>query len=160
MKCPKCGSEVKPNYKFCSKCGQPIADAESVSVKSINNDNVSSAKAHQNPPEEPEPPALRSNVTDNLDIVKGKAIWNIGPGQLARRVSEAEFAQLDNVKGVVIQEGVTAVITVDGQMIGMLSGGYYVFETEEVKAKAEAKADEEEKEDKKQVVQHVVSGVS
>ena len=24
MKCPKCGSEVKPKYKFCSKCGQPM----------------------------------------------------------------------------------------------------------------------------------------
>lgn len=147
MKCPKCGSEVKPNYKFCTKCGQPMTDTDTVSEKKMNVDNAS-VKSHKEPQEEPEPPALQSNVTDNLDIVKGKAIWNIGPGQLARRVSEAEFAQLDNVKGVVIQEGVTAVITVDGQMMGMLSGGYYEFETEEVKAKAEAKTDEEEKDEK------------
>ena len=120
MKCPKCGSEVKPNYKFCSKCGQPMEDAGSVSLKSITIDSDENFKARQKPKEEPDVPALQSSVTDNLDVVRGKAVWSIGPGQLARRVSETEFAQLDNLKGVVIQEGVTAVISVDGQMMGML----------------------------------------
>ena len=32
MKCPKCGSEVKPNYKFCSKCGQPMTAEGSAPV--------------------------------------------------------------------------------------------------------------------------------
>lgn len=148
MKCPKCGSEVKPNYKFCSKCGQPMEDAGSVSLKSITIDSDENFKARQKPKEEPDVPALQSSVTDNLDVVRGKAVWSIGPGQLARRVSETEFAQLDNLKGVVIQEGVTAVISVDGQMMGMLSGGYYEFASKAVKEKAEAKADKEEKEDK------------
>lgn len=122
--------------------------ANSVSLKSaiINNDEGS--KPRQKPKEEPELPALQSSVADNLDVVRGKAVWSIGPGQLARRVSETEFAQLDNLRGVVIQEGVTAVISVDGQMMGMLSGGYYEFASKTVKEKAEAKADKEIQEDK------------
>ncbi len=93
-------------------------------------------------------PALIENAANNIDIVRGKAVWSIGPGQLARRVSESEFAQLDKVKGVVIQEGVTAVISVDGQMMGMLTGGYYKFASESIKEKAEKQADKQEAEDK------------
>ena len=95
-----------------------------------------------------ESPALVESATKDIDIVRGKAVWSIGLGQLARRVSESEFAQLDNVKGVLIQEGVTAVITVDGQMVGMLTGGYYEFATQEIRNKAEEYADKEERENK------------
>jgi hypothetical protein len=109
--------------------------------KPRNNNHSSNSSADESP-------ALVSNATANIDIVRGKAVWSIGPGQLARRVSETEFSQLDNVKGVVIQEGVTAIITVDGQMVGMLSGGYYEFATQEIKDKAKEKAEKEEKEDK------------
>ena len=168
MKCPKCGSEVKPNYKFCTKCGQPMTAEEIVpESKSTVEENGSSApeeklfgihlgrneesKARNRSSEQKDDedaPALVENATNDINLVRGKAVWSIGPGQLARRVSESEFAQLDKVKGVVIQEGVTAVITVDGTMMGMLSGGYYEFATKEVKEKAKEKADEEEKEDK------------
>lgn len=103
---------------------------------------------HSSDNKDDESSALVANATTDIDIVRGKAVWSIGPGQLARRVSESEFLQLDNVKGVVIQEGVTAVITVDGQMVGMLSGGYYEFATQAIKDKAKDKADKEEKEDK------------
>ena len=173
MKCPKCGSEVKPKYKFCSKCGQPMTAEEPAPVveqevkdsqpaggneklfgihfgssneehkpRRQQSSNISSDK------KEDEAPALVSEATNNIDIVRGKAVWSIGPGQLARRVSESEFAQLDKVKGVVIQEGVTAVISVDGQMMGMLSGGYYKFASESIKEKAEKQAEEEDAEDK------------
>ena len=120
MKCPKCGSEVKPNYKFCSKCGQPMpAEEQSPATKQVV---FKKSKPSDEKPEE-EVPALVENAANDIDIVRGKAVWSIGPGQLARRVSESEFAQLDKVKGVVIQEGVTAIISVDGQMMGMLTGG-------------------------------------
>ena len=145
MKCPKCGSEVKPNYKFCSKCGQPMpAEEQSSATKQVV---FKKSKPSDEKPEE-EAPALVENAANDIDIVRGKAVWSIGPGQLARRVSESEFAQLDKVKGVVIQEGVTAIISVDGQMMGMLSGGYYKFATESIKEKAERQADKQEKEDK------------
>lgn len=168
MKCPKCGSEVKPNYKFCTKCGQPMTSDETVpESKSTIEENGNPAPEEKlfgihlgrneeskarnrssEQKEDDEAPALVENVTNDINLVRGKAVWSIGPGQLARRVSESEFAQLDKVKGVVIQEGVTVVITVDGTMMGMLSGGYYEFATKEVKEKAKEKADEEEKEDK------------
>ena len=174
MKCPKCGSEVKPKYKFCSKCGQPITAEESAPVSKPQAEETTSTGPEEklfgihfgrNEERERKPqrqqsgnrssgqkednaPALVENAANDIDIVRGKAVWSIGPGQLARRVTESEFAQLDNVKGVVIQEGVTAVITVDGQMMGMLSGGYYEFATKEIKEKAKEKAEKEEREDK------------
>lgn len=168
MKCPKCGSEVKPNYKFCTKCGQPMTaeETEPESKTTIeengspspeeklfgihlgrNEENKAQNRSSEQK-EDDDAPALVENAANDINLVRGKAVWSIGPGQLARRVSESEFAQLDKVKGVVIQEGVTAVITVDGTMMGMLSGGYYEFATKEVKEKAKEKADEEEKEDK------------
>ena len=174
MKCPKCGSEVKPNYKFCSKCGQPMMAEDSTQVsKPIVEETASSGPqeklfgihfgrseereskpqrqqsgSHSSDQKEDNVPALVENAANDIDLVRGKAVWSIGPGQLARRVSESEFAQLDKVKGVVIQEGVTAVISVDGQMMGMLSGGYYKFASQSIKEKAEKQAEKEEAEDK------------
>ncbi len=174
MKCPKCGSEVKPNYKFCTKCGQPMAENVAPAAKqevaaseqlqsgneklfgihfgrsrNNNNDEQKPRQSRNNRSNNSENiPALVANATDQINVVRGKAVWNIGPGQLARRVTETEFVELDKLKGVVIQEGVTAVINVDGQFVGMLTGGYYEFATKVVKEKAESNADKEEKEDK------------
>ena len=39
MKCPKCGSKVRPNYKFCSKCDQPMDDAVANSVQKSSSEN-------------------------------------------------------------------------------------------------------------------------
>ena len=165
MKCPKCGSEVKPNYRFCTKCGQPMTTEaptpaqtqegkkiETGAPKSFGTTNAEDealkARRRREENQEEALPALTSNVAASIDLVRGKAVWNMGKGQLARRITESEFAQLDKVKGVVIQEGVTAVVTVDGQFMGMLSGGYYEFATETVKEKAKEKADKEEQEEK------------
>ena len=168
MKCPKCGSEVKPNYRFCTKCGQPMTAEESAPAKmqeekkietgapksfGTPNDEDETLKSHRHRNEnqannQDEQPALVANVAQNIDLVRGKATWNIEKGQLARRITPSEFAQLDNVQGVLIDEGVTAVVTVDGQFMGMLSGGLYEFATESVKEKAQAKADKEEQEEK------------
>lgn len=165
MKCPKCGSEVKPNYRFCTKCGQPMTAEAPVPAKTLEEkkneigtpksfvtpsteDEALKARRHREESQADELPALTANVADSIDLVRGKAVWNMGKGQLARRITESEFAQLDKVKGVVIQEGVTAVVTVDGQFMGMLSGGYYEFATETVKEKAKANAEQEEIEEK------------
>ena len=165
MKCPKCGSEVKPNYRFCTKCGQPMTAEAPVPAKTLEGkkneigtpksfvtpsteDEALKARRHREESQADELPALTANVADSIDLVRGKAVWNMGKGQLARRITESEFAQLDKVKGVVIQEGVTAVVTVDGQFMGMLSGGYYEFATETVKEKAKANAEQEEIEEK------------
>lgn len=78
---------------------------------------------------------------DGIDVVRGRAIWNIQPGQIARRVTESEFNEIESMKGVIIQEGCTALVYVDGDLVGTLSGGAYTFP---VKSDAEKKAEREE----------------
>ena len=82
---------------------------------------------------------------DGIDVVRGRAIWNIQPGQIARRVTETEFNEVEQLKGVIIQEGCTALVYVDGDLVGTLSGGAYTFP---VKSAAEKKAEREEIEKK------------
>ena len=78
---------------------------------------------------------------DGIDVVRGRAIWNIQPGQIARRVTESEFNEIEAMKGVIIQEGCTALVYVDGDLVGTLSGGAYTFP---VKSDTEKKAEREE----------------
>ena len=82
---------------------------------------------------------------DGIDVVRGRAIWNIQPGQIARRITETEFYQIEQLKGVIIQEGCTALVYVDGDLVGSLSGGAYTFP---VKSDAEKKAEREQAEQK------------
>jgi len=82
---------------------------------------------------------------DGIDVVRGKAIWNIQPGQIARRVTESEFNEIEGMKGVIIQEGCTALVYVDGDLVGTLSGGAYTFP---VKSEEEKKAEREAAENK------------
>lgn len=82
---------------------------------------------------------------DGVDVVRGRAIWNIQPGQIARLVTEAEFNEVEGLRGVIIQEGCTALVYVDGELVGTLSGGAYTFPR---KSEAEKKADREEAERK------------
>ena len=82
---------------------------------------------------------------DGIDVVRGRAIWNIQPGQMARRVTETEFNEIEGLKGVIIQEGCTALVYVDGDLVGTLSGGAYTFP---VKSDEEKKAEREAAENK------------
>ena len=144
MKCPKCGSEVKPNYRFCTKCGQPMPASDPLPEKKPAKEPASApASAAQN-----QQPAQAPVLPTNIDVIRGKAVWNIAPGQLGRRVTESEFAQLDHMNGVVIDLGVTAIVTVDGIFMGMLSEGYYEFANDFVRQKAESNSDKEEQEEK------------
>lgn len=69
---------------------------------------------------------------DGVDVVSRKTVWSIAPGQLARRISEKELAGCSAVNGVVIQDGVTATIFVDGQLANVMDGGLYQFNPEKV----------------------------
>ena len=104
-------------------------------------------RAQRNAEQEAERARERRNqeAIDGIDVVRGKAIWNIQPGQIARRVTEAEFYEIEDMKGVIIQEGCTALVYVDGDLVGTLSGGAYTFP---VKSEAEKKAEREQTEDK------------
>ena len=69
---------------------------------------------------------------DGVDVVSRKTVWSIAPGQLARRIAEKELADCSAVNGVVIQDGVTAAIFVDGQLANVMDGGLYQFNPEKV----------------------------
>lgn len=71
-------------------------------------------------------------LIDGVDVVSRKTVWSIAPGQLARRISEKELADCSAVNGVVIQDGVTAAIFVDGQLANVMDGGLYQFNPEKV----------------------------
>lgn len=149
MKCPKCGSEVKPNYRFCTKCGQPMPAGDTPSEKKPEpKQEVRQAAPVQPVSAAPNQPAPKPAKVNNIEVIRGKAVWNIAPGQLARRVKESEFAQLDDMKGVVIDMGVTAIVTVDGIFMGMLSEGYYEFADTVVRQRAQANADQEEQDER------------
>lgn len=89
---------------------------------------------------------------DGVDVVRGKAIWNIQPGEVARRITESEFNEIEGLKGVIIQEGCSAVVYVDGEFVGALSGGAYTFpvksDAEKKKEKEDVEKDLKEKEER------------
>jgi hypothetical protein len=66
-------------------------------------------------------------AVDGIDVVRGRAIWNIQPGEIARRISEIELEEIEQLKGVIIQEGCTALVFSDGNLVATLSGGSYIF---------------------------------
>ena len=109
----------------------------------------SAERAQRTAEEEAESARDRRNqeAIDGIDVVRGRAIWNIQPGQVARLVTEAEFNEVEGLRGIIIQEGCTALVYVDGELVGSLSGGAYTFPR---KSEAEKKADREEAEKKVQ----------
>lgn len=192
MKCSKCGTELQPNYKFCTKCGTPINSpvSENQSEKGLIDNithfgtfiqrgtqgvqneirNEQRARLEQEARNlgmevvKPSRSGILPNATLNTDnmngqprerrisvdsesvegveIVNGRAIWNIQKGQVARLITEAEFANTDNLKGVIVQEGCTAIIYVDGEMVSLMQSGVYSFP---VKSVFEKKLEEQQK---------------
>ena len=85
----------------------------------------------QNNPQPAEPQQRRLVVdtesVEGVNIVSGRAIWNIQRGEIAHLITESEFAAADNLKGVIIQEGCTAMVYIDGQLVSMMQAGAYTF---------------------------------
>ena len=68
-----------------------------------------------------------TDSVEGVNIVSGRAIWNIQKGEIARLITETEFAAVDNLKGVIIQEGCMAMVYIDGQLVSMMPAGVYTF---------------------------------
>ena len=68
-----------------------------------------------------------TDSVEGVNIVSGRAIWNIQKGEIARLITETEFAAADNLKGVIIQEGCMAMVYIDGQLVSMMPAGVYTF---------------------------------
>lgn len=83
-------------------------------------------------PQVQEQPQERRLVVDTdsiegVNIVSGRAIWDIQKGQIARLVTETEFANAAGLKGVIVQEGCTAMVFIDGKLMSMMQAGCYTF---------------------------------
>lgn len=102
MKCPNCNTVVEEKYNFCPKCRTKLKD----------NATITKTKIEEHSP---------------FTIVKNKAIWRIEKGEVARHIDEAEFINFEHVSGLIINEGVSAVICVNGKKVKELNGGIYDF---------------------------------
>lgn len=94
-------------------------------------------------PQAPRRLTVDTESVEGVSVVNGRAIWNIEKGQLARVISEAELANADGLKGVIIQEGCSALVFVDGTLVANMEAGAYTFPA---KSEAEIKLEEVQKE--------------
>ena len=72
---------------------------------------------------------LNQSVSPVLETVtvKNKALWKVQPGEIAHKISEEDFVNLDTVSGIVVQPGVTAIIFIDGKEVAQINSGIYNF---------------------------------
>lgn len=70
---------------------------------------------------------VNTDSVENVGIVSGRAIWDIQKGQIARLITETEFANAEGLKGVIVQEGCTAMVFIDGQLMSIMQAGCYTF---------------------------------
>ena len=75
---------------------------------------------------------------EDLQAVNRRVYWDIQPGQVARVVKSNELAQFKNIKGVVISEGTTAYVRVNGKTVLTLDGGTYDFKQSKIEAQPSA----------------------
>lgn len=104
MKCPKCGYPVLPKFTKCPHCGESL-------IKEDNNTNL--------------------HDTNDFSIVKGRAIWNVQKGEIAHLIKETELINTDGLKGVIVQEGCSAIVFMNGIITSIMQAGIYSFPTKE-----------------------------
>lgn len=87
-------------------------------------------------------------AVDGVDVVRGRTIWNIQPGEIARKISERELEEIEKLKGIIVQEGCTAIIFANGELASTLSAGAYLFykSVDEEQAAIKAAVEKAEKE--------------
>ena len=103
MECPKCRKFVEDTWKMCPYCRTQLSP-------------VQKSEEEQNNP---------------LQVYKNKAIWRIVPGEVARHIRESELDNFDQITGIIIEEGVSAFIYVDGTRVVELGSGAYEFTSKE-----------------------------
>lgn len=93
-------------------------------------------------------------AVDGIEVVRGRAIWSIQPGEIGHRISERELDEIEKLKGIIVQEGCTAIIFANGELVSTLSAGAYLFyksveeeqqALKEAIEKAQKEMDEEER---------------
>lgn len=109
MKCPKCGYPVLPKFTKCPHCGESL-------VKEDNNTNLPDA--------------------NEFSIGNGRAIWNVQKGEIAHLIKETELINTDGLKGVIVQEGCTAIVFMNGTITSIMQADVYTFSENETSPSA------------------------
>lgn len=74
-------------------------------------------------------------TTDAAAVVRNKAIWKLQPGELARHIAPDEWVYVsEHLEGLVIEEGTSAIIYIDGQEVAQMGSGMYVFDNKHAAA--------------------------
>lgn len=123
MDCPKCGKPLKEGAKFCIYCGHKIAQEQA--APATQPEETTTAPTATAPAEEPV--KLEQQEGDLSQNNSRRVYWDIQPGQVARIITSQELAKFKDVRGVVISEGTTAYIRVNGKTVLTLAGGIYDF---------------------------------
>lgn len=137
-------------------------DGRDISALADSHPINSSSNAHQEPASHTTISDAEPTKTPAKDAPKGDVgtiatknksnnyiTWTIAQGQFARNISAQEVSNMSDADGVYVQEGVTAVIFVDGEIVSELEGGgLYRFANEKVNREAASQYAEDE-EDKR-----------
>lgn len=89
-------------------------------VHEVQSDNPTRARQHHLSVAE-----LHDINPDECAIVEHKATWGIQRGQIARRITERELDAVDGLNGVIIQQGCSAMIFVNGELVKIMESGAY-----------------------------------
>ncbi len=116
MRCPKCNTELKPGFRFCPKCRCRVDEQQSTPSVSLQTNSYGTTNSSADNP----------NPVKG-ETVKNKAIWTLSPCEIVRHITEKELAEMDAVSGVLIEQGVTAIIYTDGKLVERMDGGVYNF---------------------------------
>ena len=138
MKCPKCNSELMSQAKFCTVCGAPAPAAKSkaeapqqqpIRCKACNAalDPGTKFCTSCGTPVAAAPAPTAADEGGQLQTVKQRIFWNVGKGEIACRINEAEFMHYDSAQGLIINDGTTAYVRANGKVITVLHSGVYDF---------------------------------
>lgn len=106
--CPNCNKVYGVTEKnYCTSCGEKL--------EIVANQETNSAEV----------------LSKEISVIKNKIVWNIPVGEIAYRISEKEMDTLLNAAGIVVDEGVTAYIYLDGRVAAEIHGGTYDFVSKE-----------------------------
>lgn len=111
MKCINCHKELRDGARFCTVCGtpQPIPTVDSDIPVTEAQDAKPSAK--------------------EINTIGQYLFWQVQPGELARIITEREFIEYSSAQGLIVNNGTTACIYKQGQLLTTLQGGKYNFVT-------------------------------
>lgn len=110
----------------------PTTDSTEVDANIIDSNQQSSRRQSNNSFVE----AVNSDyTTDAAAVVRNKAIWKLQPGELARHIAPDEWCYIsEHLEGLVIEEGTSAIIYIDGQEVAQMGSGMYVFDNKHTAA--------------------------